>query len=110
MRWFQNLSIDSKVMTAFATVPGVTVILGVFAISRLSIVSDGAVTVPDNYLVAANGLSELGENAVRYRQLQASYILMSDPTTRATTTRSMPARPDPPPRSFHFPPLNRSAT
>jgi len=89
MSWFQNLSIRSKVMTAFATVLAVTVILGVFAISRLSIVNDGAVTVSDNYLVASNGLSDIGANAMRFRQLQASYILGSDPTTRATTTQSM---------------------
>ena len=34
MSWFQNLSIRSKVMTAFAAVLAVTVVLGVFAISR----------------------------------------------------------------------------
>lgn len=89
MSWFQNLSIRSKVMTAFAAVLAVTVLLGVFSISRLSIVNDGAVTVSSNYLVAANGLSDIGANAMRFRQLQASYILVSDPATRATTTQSM---------------------
>lgn len=89
MSWFQNLSIRSKVITAFTAVLAVTVILGVFSISRLSIVNDGAVTVSNNYLVAANGLSDIGANAMRYRQLQASYILMSDPATRATTTQTM---------------------
>jgi methyl-accepting chemotaxis protein len=89
MSWFQNLSIRSKVMTAFAAVLAVTIVLGVFSISRLSIVNDGAVTVSDNYLVASNGLGDIAANAMRYRQLQASYILMSDPTTRATTTQSM---------------------
>jgi methyl-accepting chemotaxis protein len=89
MSWFQNLSIRSKVMTAFAAVLAVTVVLGAFSISRLSIVNDGAVTVSDNYLVASNGLSDIAANAMRYRQLQAAYILMSDATVRATTTQSM---------------------
>ena len=89
MSWFQNLSIRSKVMTAFGAVLAVTVILGVFSISRLSIVNDGAVKVSSNYLVASNGLSDIRANAMRYRQLQASYVLTSDAVTRATTTQSI---------------------
>jgi methyl-accepting chemotaxis protein len=76
-------------MTAFATLLAVTVVLGVFSINRLSIVNDGAITVSDNYLVASNGLSELTANAMRYRQLQASYLLMNDSAVKATTTQSM---------------------
>ena len=87
MSWFQNLSIRSKVMTAFAAVLAVTVVLGVFSITRLSIVNDGAITVSDNYLVASNGLSDLAANAMRYRQLQASYLLMNDATVKATRPR-----------------------
>ena len=89
MSWFHNLSIRSKVMTAFAAVLAVTIVLGVFSINRLSIVNEGAVTISDNYLVAANGLSDLGQNAMRYRQLQGSFLLMADADTRATTTRSL---------------------
>lgn len=89
MSWFQNLSIRSKVMTAFAAVLAVTIVLGIFAINRLSIVNDGAVTVSDNYLVASDGLSDIAANAMRYRQLQASYLLMNDPTVKATTNQTM---------------------
>lgn len=89
MSWFQNLSIRSKVMTAFGAVLAVTIVLGVFAISRLSIVNDGAMTVSDNYLVASNGLSELGENAVRYRQLQGSVALATSPAIKSAMLQSM---------------------
>ncbi len=89
MSWFQNLSIRSKVMTAFAAVLAVTIVLGVFSITRLSIVNDGAITVSDNYLVASNGLSDLASNAMRYRQLQASYLLVTDPAAKATSLQSM---------------------
>ena len=89
MSWFQNLTIRSKVMTAFAAVLIVTAILGVFSINRLSIVNDGAVTVSDNYLVAANGLAQLGENAIRYRQLQGSVVLATDPATKNTMLQGM---------------------
>src|ERR1700743_3801925 len=83
MRWFENLSIRNKVMSAFASVLVVTAILGVFAINRLSIVNDGAKTVTDTYLVAANGLSEIATNAMRYRQLQAAMILAPTPADKA---------------------------
>ncbi len=89
MRWFENLSIRSKVMTAFASVLIVTTILGVFAINRLSIVNDGAVLVTDNYLVAANGLSEIASNSMRYRQLQAAYILAPTPADKAKEAKTM---------------------
>ncbi len=62
-------------MVAFASVLVVTAILGVFSINRLSIVNDSAVTVTDNYLVASNGLSEVGASSMRYRQLQAALML-----------------------------------
>jgi methyl-accepting chemotaxis protein len=89
MRGFENLSIRSKVMTAFASVLIVTAILGVFAINRLSIVNDGAVLVTDNYLVAANGLSEISSNAMRYRQLQAAVILAPTPDDKAKEAKTM---------------------
>ena len=87
MRWFENLSIRSKVMTAFASVLIVTAILGVFSINRLSIVNQGAVTVTENYLVAANALSKISSNAVRYRQLQAAPSWLRPPPTRRRKPR-----------------------
>jgi hypothetical protein len=89
MSGFQNLSIRSKVMAAFGTVLAVTVLLVVFSINRLSIVNDGAVTVSDNYLVSASSLSQIGENAVRYRQLQAYVVMSADAATKATALQSM---------------------
>jgi len=88
MRWFENLSIRSKVMVAFASVLVVTAILGVFSINRLSIVNDSAVTVTDNYLVASNGLSEVGASSMRYRQLQAALIL-APPAEKAKEAQTM---------------------
>ena len=77
MTWFQNLMIRSKVMLAFATVLAVTALLGAFAITRLSIVNEGAEKVSTNYLVATNTLGNFSFNATRYRQLQASMLLQS---------------------------------
>lgn len=78
MSWFQNLSIRSKVMTAFAVVLAVTILLGTFSITRLSAVNDNAQTIASNYLVAIDGLGDFAYGAVRYRQVQASQMLASD--------------------------------
>ncbi len=89
MNWFQNLTIRSKVMSAFATVLTVTVMLGVFSVNRLSTVNDGAVMLSSNYLSAANGLSELAYSAMRYRQLQAAHILAPTPEGKAKEAETM---------------------
>ncbi len=78
MSWFQNLSIRSKVMTAFAVVLAVTVLLGTFSVTRLSAVNDNAQTIASNYLVAIDGLGDFSYGVVRYRQLQASQMLATD--------------------------------
>ena len=91
MNWFQNLTIRSKVMSAFATVLIVTAMLGVFAINRLSTVNDGAETVASNYLVGSDGLADLAYNAMRYRQLQAAHILQSTPQAKAKEAETMRA-------------------
>jgi methyl-accepting chemotaxis protein len=89
MRWFENLSIRNKVMTAFASVLIVTAILGVFSINRLSIVNTGAETVTDNYLVAANALSEVAANSMRFRQLQAALVLAPTAADKAKEAQTM---------------------
>ncbi len=75
MNWFQNLTVRSKVISAFATVLVVTAVLGIFAINRLSIVNDGAEDVANNYLASSVNLGRFSYTATRYRQLQASQIL-----------------------------------
>ena len=88
---FRNMKISSKVILAFATVLAVTIALGFFAVSRLSVVNDGAITVSGNYLVAANGLSKVASNAMRFRQLQAAHILAVTPDGKAKEAKTMDA-------------------
>ena len=89
MSWFQNLSIRSKVMTAFASILIVTAILGVFAINRLSAVNANADDLSSNYLVAANALAEIDYNTMRYRQLQAAHVLAATPEAKAKEAATM---------------------
>ena len=89
MIWFQNLTIRSKVMTAFSAILIITSILGVFAINRLSTVNDNAVTLSSNYLVSAQALGELSYSAIRYRQLQAAHLLHTAPADKEKEAASM---------------------
>jgi len=75
--WFQNLMVRSKVILAFATVLVVTAMLGAFAINRLSVVNDGASRLADSYLAGTIGLGDFRYAATRYRQFQASALLMT---------------------------------
>ena len=89
MTWFQNLTIRSKVMTAFAAVLIVTAVLGIFSINRLSIVNDGAVQIADNYLTSTTAMSEISSGALLYRQQQAAHIIVSTPAEKAKRTETM---------------------
>jgi methyl-accepting chemotaxis protein len=87
--WFQNLTIRSKVMTAFASILIITTILGVFAINRLSAVNDNAVTLSSNYLVASDALGDVAYSSMRYRQLQSAHLLDPTPETKAKESETM---------------------
>jgi len=89
LAWFQNLSIRSKVMTAFASILIVTALLGGFAINRLSAVNDNAVALADNYLVASNALGEVAYHSMRFRQLQAAHLLAPTKEAKAKEAKSM---------------------
>jgi methyl-accepting chemotaxis protein len=91
MRWFENLSIRNKVMTAFATILIVTVILGVFAINRLATVNADTVEVSGNYLVASDSLGDVSYASMRYRQLQAAHILAATQQGKAQEAETMRA-------------------
>ena len=89
MNWFKNLSIRAKVMTAFAMVLAVTVVLGVFSINRLSTVNSNAEDLSHNYLVASDTLGDIGYATMRYRQLQAAHLLGTTAEEKAKEAATM---------------------
>src|SRR5262249_35471068 len=85
----QNLTIRSKVISAFATVLVVTAVLGAFAINRLSAVNDNVQTIATNYLVGIDGLGDFSYGAMRYRQLQASQMIASSMDAKAAEEKKL---------------------
>ncbi|MBS0471563.1 MAG: MCP four helix bundle domain-containing protein, partial [Proteobacteria bacterium] len=89
MNALNNYSIRAKVVAAFGVLLAVTVLLGVFAIQRLSLVNEGGQTVASNYLVASNALGVFSQRVMRYRQIQAVHILAATPEAKAHEEKTL---------------------
>lgn len=85
----KNLSVRIKVVAAFACVLAIAVALGVFSSQRLTAVNDVAEDVRGNWLPASVALGELNYHSMRYRQLQARYLLRTTPEGWAAETKTM---------------------
>jgi len=89
MNFLNNISIRAKVVGAFFLLLLATVLLGVFAVDRLSLVNDGAVDISGNYLVASNALGAFSHDTMRFRQLQGAHILADTPEKKAKEEATM---------------------
>ncbi len=89
MNRFNNLSIRSKIIGAFALILIVTSGLGAFSLQRLSIVNDGATDVTENWLVATHALGAFSAATMRYRQVQGSIGLAPTPALVARETEHL---------------------
>jgi methyl-accepting chemotaxis protein len=72
--FFQNLSIRSKVISAFATVMLLTCGLGFFAIERLSAVNEAAYDIRANWLPSVKQLGQLFALTERVRAAQSTML------------------------------------
>jgi len=82
MSWANNLTIRTKVIGAFALVLVITAVLGVFAVTRLSKVNDGAEELASNWLVATRSLGDFATATSRFRQVEASVALATTDEAR----------------------------
>jgi methyl-accepting chemotaxis protein len=76
---FDNMSIRRKVMTSFAVVILVTIILGLFSLRQLAAVDTQASQIRDNWLPATKVLGLIKFDSMRYRQIEATHILQTAP-------------------------------
>ena len=74
MTFFQNLSIRSKVIAAFAIVLALTCGLGYFAIDRLGAVNDAAYDIRTNWLPSVRMLGQVSTMTERARANQANVL------------------------------------
>ncbi|MDR3528084.1 MAG: methyl-accepting chemotaxis protein [Rhizomicrobium sp.] len=73
--WFRDLSVSSKLLSAFAAVLIATIALGLFATLRLSDLNDNADEMASHWVPAMKVLSEFQYNSTRFRSYSSSYLL-----------------------------------
>ncbi|TAL00928.1 MAG: HAMP domain-containing protein, partial [Rhodospirillaceae bacterium] len=78
MNFWQNISIRTKVFSAFACTLIVTIALGVFSILQLSDVNDAAADVRDNWLPTVQLLGRLVQQVEMMRNHEGLHILTTD--------------------------------
>ncbi|MGA7673724.1 MAG: methyl-accepting chemotaxis protein [Rhizomicrobium sp.] len=86
---FKNLSVSTKVISAFACVLIATVALGLFSVQRLSQVNANAVDIRDHWLQGTRVLGELQYSATRYRSWNGAYLLFSTDEMRETGRQNL---------------------
>jgi methyl-accepting chemotaxis protein len=82
-KWFQGLSIRTKVVASFAVICLTTVALGIFAIQRMAIINDSVVVIGADALPGVKALSRISVLSERYRSSIALRVLSNDGKTRA---------------------------
>jgi methyl-accepting chemotaxis protein len=81
--FFQNLSIRSKVIAAFAIVLALTCGLGYFAVNRLGAVNDAAYDIRTNWLPSVRLLGQVGMMTERVRAIQGTYLTATTDEAKA---------------------------
>jgi methyl-accepting chemotaxis protein len=80
----KNLSVRSKVITCFVCVLAATAALGEFSVDSLRTVDDEAEQIRSNWLPATMYLGKIAASSMRYRQVQAQYMLETTEDARNT--------------------------
>jgi methyl-accepting chemotaxis protein len=86
---FATISIRLKVILAFSLVLLCTIGLGVFAIQRLGGVNDVAAEIRENSLPSTRILGEFAYHTMRFRQLEATWIVSPDAAAKEQEASSM---------------------
>ena len=89
MRKLDDVSINTKMLVAFALVFVVALGLGVLSLQRLAAVNAGAREIRESWLVSTRALGEFKYHTMRYRQLQAAHILAPTPEQAAKEAATM---------------------
>jgi methyl-accepting chemotaxis protein len=87
----KNVSIRSKLLGGFGLLAAIVLGLSVLAVDGLSRVNDAAVEVRENWLPATRMLGQAQELATRYRQFQATVMVVATPEDILREQRAMVA-------------------
>jgi methyl-accepting chemotaxis protein len=94
MRWFHNLKIASKLLSAFLLLLAFTVAMGLFAIEQMGRMRAASDMVSDNWMPSIQYSSEANTNTSDFRAAEIQHILAVDPAHKAEYERRMRAELD----------------
>jgi len=83
MAWFTNLRLRAKLMFSIAGVIALTAALGIFAVSRLALVSERASVIAEVWGVKAQLAGEMNAASGDYRVAELQYALATNDAERA---------------------------
>ncbi len=91
MEFFTNLSIRSKVLSAFIVVLILADGLGVFALQRLGAVNDAAAELRDSWLPSLRVVGQIAMYSERIRANQNTYLMQTDDKSRENSLKVLQA-------------------
>ncbi len=91
MTFFQNLSIRSKVLTAFVVVLLLADGLGIFALQRLGTVNDASAEIRDSWLPSLRVVGQIAMYSERIRANQNTYLMQPDDKARENSLKVLQA-------------------
>ena len=82
-----RITIRTKVILGFALVVCCTTALGGFAIDRLAAVNAAAADIREDWMPSIRNLGDVKQSMEYFRQTEAAYALITDPTDRQAQLR-----------------------
>ncbi|RDJ97578.1 methyl-accepting chemotaxis protein [Paraburkholderia lacunae] len=92
MKWFYDLRIANKLVTAFIAVLALTSMLGVFSIFQLSSVSSSSSEIATNWLPGISNALKMKVTLARYRLSELQHILANENDVLLDEAKSLDVR------------------
>ena len=89
MSFFDRFSIRTKVLTAFGLVLLAMVGLGLLSMNRMGALNDAAAEIRDDYLPSTRVLGLIRFDMMRFRQIEATHMLVAAPDAKAREAATM---------------------
>ncbi|GGC68754.1 methyl-accepting chemotaxis protein [Undibacterium terreum] len=92
MNWFNNMKISSKLMTSFILMMALTVVLGIFSISKLNQVNQASTDIATNWLPSIRTGLQMQASLARFRISELQHILSTEDADMAAAEKAMETR------------------
>jgi methyl-accepting chemotaxis protein len=92
MQWFYNVKLTRKLMLSFILICSLTVVLGIFSISRLNQVSQASTDIANSWLPGIKSLMQMQTSLARFRISELQHILSTEEQDYKATEKAFDSR------------------